>query len=123
LVADHLTIADLVVSFSLILPFQVALDGGFRKAMGNISGLVDRVVHLPEVVKRLGNVKFAAKIIKPQVPKKEEKKEAPKAAKKEAAHGGDDDEEKPVKKEANPLDVLPPTTFDLYAFKTFFVNH
>jgi len=122
LVADHLTIADLVVSFALVLPFQVALDGGFRKAMGNIAGLVDRVIHLPEVVKRLGNVKFAAKIIKPQVPKKEEKKVAPKAEKKEAA-GDDDEEEKPAKKEANPLDVLPPTPFDLYAFKTFFVNH
>jgi len=65
--------------------------------MGNISGLVDRVVHLPEVVKRLGNVKFAAKIIKPVVAaKKEEKKEAPK--KKEAhAHGDDEEEEKTSK--------------------------
>jgi len=43
-----------------------------------------------------------------------------KAEKKE---GHDDEEEKPVKKEANPLDVLPPTAFDLYAFKTFFFNH
>jgi len=39
LVSDHLTIADLVVSFALLLPFQVALDGGFRKAMGSISRL------------------------------------------------------------------------------------
>jgi len=47
-------------------------------------------------------------------PKKEEVKAAP--VKKEAT------EEAPVKKEENPLDVLPPTPFNLYDFKTFFVN-
>jgi len=48
------------------------------------------------------------------VSKKEEVKAAP--AKKEET------DEAPVKKEKNPLDVLPPTTFNLYDFKTFFVN-
>jgi len=50
------------------------------------------------------------------------KKEEVKAAapvKKEAAH---DEDEAPKKKEENPLDVLPPTPFNLYDFKTFFVN-
>lgn len=47
---------------------------------------------------------------------KEEKKAEPKKA------APTDDEEKPQKKEANPLDELPPTKFDLYNFKTFFVN-
>jgi elongation factor 1-gamma len=121
LVGNHLTVADLVVACSLILPFQTALDGGFRKAMQNVTNLVDKIVKLPEVVKRLGNVKFAHKVIKAQVaPKKEEAK---KEVKKAAAHAEDgDEEEKPVKKEANPLDTLPPSPFDLYSFKTFFVN-
>jgi len=88
--------------------------------MPNISNLVDKIIHLPEVKARLGNVKFAAKILKPTFPaKKEEAKVAPKKADKK----DDDEEEKPAKKEANPLDVLPPTPFDLYAFKTLFVNH
>lgn len=54
--------------------------------------------------------------------KKEEKKEEKKkevAPKKEAA-GGDDE---PAKKPKSELDLLPPTPFDLFNFKTFFVNH
>ena len=34
----------------------------------------------------------------------------------------DDDEEKPVKKEKNPLDLRHPSTFNLFDFKTLFVN-
>jgi len=122
-----LTVADLTVAFALLHPFQVALDGGFRKAMPNISALVEKIVHLPEAKKRLGHVKFAAKIIKPVFPaKKEEEKKVP--AKKDEHHEGghgdhEEGEEAPKKKEANPLDVLPPSPFDLYSFKTFFVNH
>jgi len=90
--------------------------------MPNTANWVDKIVHLPECKKRLGNVHFAAKIVKPVFPvKTEEKKVAPKKADKKEE--GDDDEEKPVKKEANPLDVLPVSSFDLYSFKTFFVNH
>lgn len=45
------------------------------------------------------------------------KKEEPKKAKKEEV------EEEPVeKKEGNPLDSLPPTTFKFFDFKTLFVN-
>jgi len=49
-----------------------------------------------------------------------EKEQAKPAAQKKPA---DDEEGETKKKEANPLDVLPPTSFDLFAFKTFFVNH
>lgn len=78
-------------------------------------------------MKRVGHVRFAAKVIKAQVA---EKKEEHKAVEKKAEGGqrkksgaGDEEDEAPKKKEVNPLDVLPPTTFDLYSFKTFFVNH
>jgi len=91
--------------------------------MPNASAWMERFVHLPEVVRRHGHIKFASKPMKPQLvvaPKAEEKK---KEDTKKEAHGdeGDDGEEK-KKKEVNPLDVLPPTTFDLYSFKTLFVN-
>lgn len=72
LVGNHLTVADLIVACSLILPFQTALDGGFRKAMQNVTNLVEKIVKLPEVVKRLGNVKFAHKVIKAVAPPKKE---------------------------------------------------
>jgi len=123
-VGHHLTVADITVALGLMLPFQTVLDGGFRKAMPNITKLVEKVLHMPEARKRLGHVHFAAKALKATFPKKEEKKaDAPKKADKKEEGHGDDDEEAPKKKEVNPLDVLPPTPFDLYAFKTFFVNH
>ena len=50
---------------------------------------------------------------------KEEKKVA---AKKEEVKQETTTEPKPAKKDGNPLDELPPTKFDLYSFKTFFVN-
>jgi len=65
LVGKKITVADVVVGVTLIPPFQVALDGGFRKAMPNVASWLDRITKLPEVVSRLGHVKFAAKIIKP----------------------------------------------------------
>lgn len=37
LVGDRLTIADIAQFTSLIVPFSFVLDGGFRKAMPNVS--------------------------------------------------------------------------------------
>lgn len=121
LVGDHITVADIVAGVALILPYQVALDGGFRKAMPNTAQWLENLVKLPEFVSRFGNVKFAAKTVKPQLTQAapKEKEQAKPAAQKKP----EGDEEEPKKKEANPLDVLPPTPFDLFAFKTFFVNH
>lgn len=104
---------------ALILPFQVVLDGGFRKSVApNVTAWLERFIALPEVVKRLGHVKFAAKPQKAVAPPKKEevKKPAAQAAKKETA------DEAPMKKETDPLDELPPSKFDLPAFKTYFVN-
>jgi len=87
--------------------------------MPNVAAWLEKFVQLPEVVSRLGHVKFCQKVIKPQAPpKKEEKKEVkPVAAKKT-----EDGEEMPKTKEKNPLDLLPPSPFVLPEFKTFFVN-
>jgi elongation factor 1-gamma len=102
----------------LIVPFQVALDPGFRKSVENVAKWFERVTALPQFVKRFGKVKACQKTVKPHFAPKEEKKAAPKAA---AAKEGE--ENAAVEKKAgNPLDELPPTTFDLYSFKTLFVN-
>lgn len=117
LVGGSITVADILVAVHLVLPMQLALDPGFRKAMPNVTSFFEKFIKLPQVVKRLGNVKLCQKTIKPQLPPKEEKKAAA-PAKKEAATT----DAAPTKKEENPLDVLPPSPFDLYNFKTLFVN-
>jgi len=91
--------------------------------MPKFSAWFERTTKLPEFVKVAGNIRVAAKTVKPVI-KAEEKKEAPKKAATAAKpkDNGDDDEHKPQKKAANPLDLLPPSTFDLFNFKTFMVN-
>jgi elongation factor 1-gamma len=126
LVGNSVTVADIALACFFIMAQQTLLDGGYRKAMPKFSAWFERVTSLPEFVKVVGNIKVAAKTVKPVI-KAEEKKVA--APKKEAAAKpkGDDmlDDEGNVKQEkkaANPLDLLPPTTFDLFNFKTLFVN-
>ncbi len=103
---------------------QTILDGGFRKAMGNFAAWFERVTALPEFIKVVGHIKVAQKSIKPQI-KVEEKKVAPVAAAKPAAKPKKDDgeDDEPTEKKAkSALDLLPPTTFDLFNFKTLMVN-
>jgi len=121
-VGDRLTVADIVIAFTLVIPFQVALDGGYRKSVvPNVAAWMERFLALPEVVSRIGHVKLCAKALKAVAPpKKEEKKEAPKPQSKKEAEGEDDEE--PKKKEVDPLDSLPPSKFVLPDFKTYFVN-
>ena len=97
--------------------------------MGEATSWFKKVSSLPSFVSAFGYVKLSAKALKPgsALQQKEKPKVAAKEEKKVAAkpkdNGGDDDgEDKPEKKKANPLDLLPPTTFDLFNFKTLFVN-
>jgi len=119
LVGNKITVADVVVASHLLIPFQTALDAGFRKAMPNVGAWIERLIKNPSFVKRHGNIKLCQKVIKPNFPVKEQ----PKAAAKPAAKKEDDGEEKKEKKEADPLDNLPPSSLDLFNFKTFIVNH
>jgi len=58
----------------------------------------------------------------PSAPVKKEEKKKEEKKKKEKKEAVEDDEEAPEKKAKNPLDDLPPTTFNLFDFKTLFVN-
>ena len=121
LVGERLTLADLIVAFTLLLPLQTVLDGGFRKSVApNVAAWIDRVLSTPEVVRRVGLVKLAQKVLKPVAPPKKEepKKEVKPVAK---AAEGEEEEAKP-KKQVDPLDALPPSKLDLPTFKTYFVN-
>ena len=98
---------------------QTVLDGGFRKAMKNIDSWAKSVYELPAFVSVHGHVKLCDKALKPfklvEEKKEEKKKEAPKEAQKAP-------EEKPAKVLDN-VESLPPTPFDLFSFKTLYVNH
>ena len=123
LVGSQVTVADVSTFVALNLLFQTVLDGGFRKAMTNVSNWFDKIAKLPEVVHRLGNIKSAAKAIKPTLPAKEKPVAQPKP---QAAAKKDDDAEPKEKKDVDPLDELDktnPSKLNLYDFKTFFVNH
>jgi elongation factor 1-gamma len=89
--------------------------------MPNTAAWIEGLTKLPEVIARIGNVKFAAKVIKPILAekKKEEVKVAPKKA---AADDEDDDGAQKVFGAKNPLDSLPATKFILPEWKTYFVN-
>ena len=119
LVGNSCTVADLVLGGSLMLAFQVILDQGFTKAAPKAAQWFERVAALPEFIATFGRVRIAKKSIKPQIKAEEKPKKAAQAQaakpKKEAAA----DE---PKKDVNPLDALPPTTFDLFNFKTYYVN-
>ena len=92
--------------------------------MPNVNTWWERIAKLPEVVGRVGNVKAAAKAVKPTLPAKE--KPVAQAKPQAAAKKTEDGEEAAPKKEADPLDELDktnPSKLNLYDFKTFFVNH
>lgn len=90
--------------------------------MPNVTAWMTRFVALPEVVSRLGHIKFCAKALKPILEEKKKEEPAPKiqpAAKKEKTEGDEEDGAK-KEKDKDPRDE--PSKFDLYNFKTLFVN-
>ena len=124
LVGSNPTVADFIAASFFLVSAQTFLDAGFRKAMPKFGAWLARVFALPAYVSVAGHVKLAAKAVAPQIKVEVKKEEVKKAApaKKEAA---EDEDGNPIeeKKAPNPLDLLPPSTFDLFNFKTFFVNH
>lgn len=124
LVSNRITVADVAIAVQLIPVYQTVLDAGFRKAMPNVAAWIENFIKLPEVVRRIGNVKFSAKAIKAfhVVEKKKEEVKVAVAAPKKEKVVTEDGEEAPAPRKGNPLDNLPPTKFVLPEFKTYFVN-
>jgi glutathione S-transferase len=48
LVGDKMSLADVVIATSLVVPLQTVLDAGIRKAMKNASDWLARVFALPQ---------------------------------------------------------------------------
>ena len=70
LVGERFTLADISVFTSLILPFGLVLDGGFRKAMPAVSAWFERVSKVSHVISTCGHVKMCDKPVKPVDPAK-----------------------------------------------------
>lgn len=64
LVGDNVTIADVIVASHLIVSFQTVYDGGYRKAIPNVTEWFERISSLPSFVKHCGYVKLADKPFK-----------------------------------------------------------
>lgn len=117
LVGDSLSLADVVVASTTMYAFQTTLDGGFRKAMKAVEPWIASIFALPEFVDVYGKITLCAKALKPVVvaEKKEPKKQAQAPAPKK--------EEKKEEKKLDNVQSLPPTDFNLFDFKTLYVNH
>jgi len=123
IVGSNVTVADVTLFGILRHYFMLLFPEPMRKTL---------FPHVTTWLVNIGNSEAAQRVYGRltlcKVPAKpfigEKKEEKPKAEKpKEKTHeGGDEEEEKPKKKAANPLDLLPPTTFDLDAFKRDFLN-
>lgn len=118
LLGDEVSLADIILASSLMYAFQTCLDGGYRKSVKNVDAWAAKVYALPEMEKVHGKVALAAKALKPVCTA--EKKAEPK---KKVAEQPKAEKPKKEEKPKDNVESLPPTPFDLYSFKTFFINH
>ena len=65
LVGGRMTLADIVVFCSLATVYQIAIDGGFKKAVPALGKWMDKMAGLPVVTRRLGSIKACQKTIPP----------------------------------------------------------
>lgn len=128
LVGERMTVADIVVAFSLnwFVRSMPGAEGVFKK-FRNALRLYNTVMQQPKTVEVL-KANGATFGFPPAEKKAEEKKPAAPAAekkeKKPAAADDDEEDDAPMedKKKPNPLDSLPPSSFVLDAFKREYSN-
>jgi elongation factor 1-gamma len=134
LVGERITLADIVVSLSLVHLFKMVLDNGFRKPFVNTVRWFLTCVNQPQFVKVLGEVTLCTKMAvapksekeeaqKKEKPKQEKPKEQPKKKEKKPEPEDEDEDEDTPKRSANPLDLLPPSPFVLDEWKRFYSNN
>ena len=129
---ENLTLADIALFRHLKFFFQLVFPKGLReKVFPNVNDWFLRVLNTPETDKAYGKVilckvPLKAAVLEKKEEKKEEKKkeEKKKEEKKKKDEEGDDEEEgEKKKKKQNPLDLLPPSPFELETFKRAFLNN
>jgi len=126
LVRDRLTLADIVVSLSLLPAYRLVLDPGFRKAFKNANRWFLTCINQPNFSAVLGAVSLCDKKAVPPAPAVKEEvkpKEQPKKAQPKEKKPDDDDDE-PVEREPKkkPFSDLPPSPFNMNDFKVAYSN-
>lgn len=137
LVGERITLADIVVSMSLLPLYRMVLEPSFRKQFVNTNRWFNTLINQPEFKAVLGEVTLCEKMQvaaaaaavaaapkKEKKPKEEKPKEAPKP-KEEKKKPKDDDaeeDEAPKPKPKSALDFLPPTPFNLDEWKRTYSN-
>jgi elongation factor 1-gamma len=141
LVGAEITIADIQVASDLLGILRYFADEAFRGQFPHVVKFVQTLgneAHFKEVNGRVIEAKTALAVFTGELPVEESKKAEPKKAaapqpkkekqapapKKEKKEKDEEEDEEPKeKKEKNALDALPPSPFNLFDFKTLFVNH
>ncbi len=129
LVGHRITLADIVMACSLLPAFQTVLDAKERSKYVNLTRWFCTLIAQPEFTAVLGAVELCAKAVEKPIEAKaatavaaEPKKEAAKAAPAASAHD-DEDAVLAAPKPKNPLDLLPPSKFNMLDWKVFYSNN
>ena len=118
---ERLSHSDIVLAALLMPLYKDVMEAGFIKQFVHLNRWFKTVINQPAVKEVVGEFVFCTKEMKAPEPPKEKKeapkKEAKKEVKKEAA-----EEEAAPKKAKTPMDLLPPSSMDLDAWKRCYSN-
>lgn len=143
LVGNQITIADILIVTLFHSFYRWIADESIRKQLPVLTKYVERLAGEEPFVRALGKLVLCktqlppytgtlpvhtapeeSKKAEPKQKAPQPKKEAPKAAPKKKKDDDDDEDDEPKEVKAkNPLDSLPPSSFNLFDYKTLFVNH
>jgi len=133
LVGERISLADISVATTLLLPFQHVLDEAARGEYKNLNRWFNTIVNQPKVKEVVGNVTFDGASLgggdskKGQKGGKDNKKSAEKkekaTPKKKEPEPEADEPAIPVEKPKDPMGALPKGSFDMDDFKRFYSNN
>lgn len=130
LAGERITLADISVCCTLLLPYRHVLDNQLRKPYQNVNRWFTTVVNQPNVAAIVGSVQLCEKADPGKVAKsgeagaaKGKKQEKKKEEKKPDPEEDDDPTEMAMEKTKDPMALLPKGTFDMDDFKRFYSNN
>mmetsp|Transcript_10311 Transcript_10311/g.18172 ORF Transcript_10311/g.18172 Transcript_10311/m.18172 type:complete len:401 (+) Transcript_10311:101-1303(+) len=122
LVGRAITLADISLATSLVLPMKLVLDDKVRKTIPSVTRWFTTCVNQPEFLKVVGPVTLVKKAVKAKGEAKGAAAPAKKAEKPAAAASDVPDPLAEPVKAKNPLDLLPKSKFILDEWKRVFSN-
>ena len=120
-----LTLADVCLFRELKYFFQLVFPKGLRdKVFPNVTKWFQKMAETEEVKKVYGKILLCNQPLKPFIQEQKEEKKPEKKQEKKPEKKPEEGEEPPKeKKKVNPLDLLPPSKFNLDDFKRSFLNN